>query len=78
MTCWRLGTRVRASSMTCLAATTRPRRSEPSTVMTALALASLRRVTTASAPNPENSGSTIAPILGIASSATAASGMLGR
>ena len=66
-----------ASSTIALASTTLPRRRLASTVISATASAMSRRVAIASAPKPENSGITIAPILAAASIATTASGTLG-
>jgi len=67
-----------ASSAISFIGTTLPRRGNPSAVISTVASASSSRFATASAPNPENSGSHTAPSFEHAITATTASGVGGR
>ena len=67
-----------ASSAVSFIGTTLPRRGKPSAVISTVASASSSRFATASAPNPENSGSHTAPSFEHAITATTASGVGGR
>ena len=67
-----------ASSSSGFSGTVRRLRVVPSAVMTALASASWSREAIAAGAKPENSGTTIAPMLATAYVATTASGVIGR